>query len=34
MELHESSGGAEDGGKAVKAEAPLVENLEGAGGRL
>jgi small subunit ribosomal protein S3Ae len=34
MELHDSTGAGEDGGKAVKAEAPLVANLEGAGGRL
>ena len=34
MELHESSGAGEDGGKAISAEAPLVETMEGAGGRL
>ena len=34
MELHDSTGAGEDGGKAVKAEAPLDANLEGAGGRL
>lgn len=33
MELH-GDGAGEDAGKAVKAEAPLVENLSGAGGRL
>lgn len=33
MELHGDAAG-EDAGKAVKAEAPLVEALEGAGGRL
>ena len=34
MEQHESSNAGEDGGKGVKAEAPIVESLEGAGGRL
>jgi len=34
MEVHGDSGTGEDGGKAVKAEAPLVETIEGSGGRL
>lgn len=34
MEVHGESGSGEDAGKAVKAEAPLVETIEGSGGRL
>jgi len=34
MEVHGDGGSGEDGGKAVKAEAPLVETIEGSGGRL
>jgi len=34
MEVHGDAGSGEDAGKAVKAEAPLVESMEGAGGRL
>lgn len=35
MDMHGDSGSPEDAGRAVKeAEAPLVAELEGAGGRL